>query len=144
MLTLSQASMSPNNKHVKSGQSFEAYAAAQMQRDNSAALMSPLQAMSPTTVKSPKNADNLVISPRQSGANLQDFNATLQATSSAMITQNQSLAPQTVFKKKKNSKNDGLNFKTVKNKYESEFKKRVALSNQQVKTKKCGGYVQII
>ena len=61
-----------------------------------------------------------------------------------MLTQNQSNAPQTVLRKKKNSRNDGLNFKTVKNKYESEFKKRVAISNQQVKTKKCGGFVQII
>ena len=39
---------------------------------------------------------------------------------------------------------EGLNFKTIKNKYESEFKKRIALSNAQVKTKKCGGFVEII
>ena len=29
-------------------------------------------------------------------------------------------------------------------KYETEFKKRIAVSNAQVKTKKCGGFVEII
>ena len=32
----------------------------------------------------------------------------------------------------------------TKIKYETEFKKRIAISNAQVKTKKCGGHVQII
>ena len=32
----------------------------------------------------------------------------------------------------------------LKSKYESEFKKRLAISNAQVKTKKCGGFVEII
>ena len=54
------------------------------------------------------------------------------------------------FKTKKPSRHDkllqqeGLTVNALKNKYESEFKKRLAISNAQVKTKKCGGFVEII
>lgn len=56
---------------------------------------------------------------------------------------------QSVFKKKKASRHEklqaeGLTVNALKNKYESEFKKRLAISNAQVKTKKCGGFVEII
>ena len=39
---------------------------------------------------------------------------------------------------------EGMTVNALKNKYESEFKKRLAISNAQVKTKKCGGFVEII
>ena len=39
---------------------------------------------------------------------------------------------------------EGLTVNALKHKYESEFKKRLAISNAQVKTKKCGGFVKII
>ena len=53
------------------------------------------------------------------------------------------------FKKRKMSKQErlqveGMTVNALKNKYESEFKKRLAISNAQVKTKKCGGFVEII
>ena len=41
-------------------------------------------------------------------------------------------------------KSEGLTVNALKYKYETEFKKRLALSNAQVKTKKCGGFTEII
>ena len=43
-----------------------------------------------------------------------------------------------------NAQADGLTYNALKMKYEAEFKKRLAQSNAQVKTKKCGGHVDMI
>ena len=45
---------------------------------------------------------------------------------------------------KSSYKAEGLTVNALKYKYESEFKKRLATSNAQVKTKKCGGFTEII